>query len=54
MRIVVKEGRTGYAWWVLVARNGQTMATSETYANVSNARRAAKRAAIRLYLPVRA
>jgi len=54
MRIEIRISRCGtYGWWVLLSRNGQVMATSEIYANPSNARRAGKRAGKALKLPVR-
>lgn len=55
MRIELRESITleGWQhWWVLRANNGQVLATSETYASASNARRAARRIAQRLKLPL--
>ena len=41
-----------YAWFVMLARNGQVVATSEVYDNHSNAKRAAKRMAAQLEVPL--
>ena len=52
MRIELRDNTASY-WWVLVARNGQVCATSETYDTRSNALRAAKNMARRLKLTLR-
>jgi len=55
MKIELRESWNGGGaefWWVLRARNGQVLATSETYASPSNARRAARGVARKLKLPL--
>lgn len=54
MRIELRTSvNNAYSWWCLVARNGQVLATSETYDTRSNAKRAAKRMSAQLKLPIR-
>lgn len=43
MKIQVRRGDSGTWYWRIVARNGQVVLTSETYATRSNAVRASKK-----------
>lgn len=59
MKIIVhnrqkhRAGRVIVHWWTLVGRNGKVLATSETYANARNARRAAVGVAKAFRIPIK-
>jgi uncharacterized protein YegP (UPF0339 family) len=50
MKIEIRHSRVAF-WCVLLSRNGKVMLTSETYYSMSNARRAARRAAKAIGIP---
>jgi uncharacterized protein YegP (UPF0339 family) len=53
MKIEIRAAtQDGYWWWVLKARNGRILATSEIYDSPGNAKRAARKTAKMLKLPV--
>ena len=48
MRVVVTAGPGGVWYWRLVARNGETLAHSESYSRRGSARRSARKIAVAL------
>ena len=52
MKIKIRQHGAGTWWWVLLARNGLVLATSEIYDSPGNARRAARKTGKLLKLPV--